>query len=73
MYTLQCDIFGGRRPDRMIAAVLADRAFSRQLKMRNLANSLSKLSNEVYPEAAIHQFKTLFLNPTNVLQILSIH
>ena len=43
----------------MVAAVLADSAFSRQLKkMRNLTDNLSEMSNKTYSEAVIGQFKT---------------
>ena len=43
----------------MVATILADRAFSRQPKMRNLTDNLSKMSNNTYSKAVIGQFKTL--------------
>ena len=45
----------------MVAAVLTDRAFSRQPKnVRNLADNLSKMSDKTNSEAVIGQFKSLF-------------
>ena len=35
-------------------------------KMRNLANNLSKMSNKIYSEAVIGQFKTLFCKRTDI-------
>ena len=54
-----------------VAVVLADRAFSRQPKMRNLTDNLSKMRKKAYSEAVIGQFKTLFLKPTNIRQFFS--
>ena len=53
-----------------MAAVLADRVFIDNQKMRNLTNNLSKMSNETYSEATIDQFKTLFRKRTNPLKFV---
>ena len=52
----------------MGATVLADKAFSRQPKMRNLANNLSKVGDKINSDAVIGQYKTLFRMRTNIPQ-----
>ena len=52
---------------RWLAAVLSDRAFSRQ-KMRNLTDNLTKTSNKIYSEAVTGQFQTLFRKRTDIPQ-----
>ena len=57
----------------MVAAVLADRAFSRQPKNRKFSRQLSKMSNKTYSEAVIGQFKTLFRQRNNIPQFFFIN
>ena len=53
-----------------MAAVLADKVFIDNQKMKHLTINLSKMINETYSEAMTDQFKTLFRKRTNLLKFV---